>query len=208
MRSTLRLHSATDALDGRIVLGIDPGTRRTGFAVLRAWAGRLESLGLGVIELPREWPLVRRLAQLGDAMGELVQAHRPDEVSMEQAIYAQNPRTALVLGQARGVLVYAAARAGLAIHEYSPREVKRAVSGNGNASKEQVQGMVGRLLGLSRPPVSDAADAAAMALCHLLRPVGPRRDATNGGRPARAARRSSRWTEADVLRVLGGGGIR
>lgn len=190
------------------MLGIDPGTRRTGFAVLRARAGRLESLGLGVIELRRDWTLVRRLAQLGDAMGELVRAHRPDEVSMEQAIYAQNPRTALVLGQARGVLVYAAATAGLAIHEYSPREVKRAVSGNGNASKEQVQGMVGRLLGLSQAPVSDAADAAAMALCHLLRPAAVSHPVTANERPARAARRTSRWTEADVLRVLGGGAVR
>lgn len=190
------------------MLGIDPGTRRTGFAVLRARAGRLESLGLGVIELPREWGLVRRLARLGDAMGELVQAHRPNEVSMEQAIYAQNPRTALVLGQARGVLVYAAARAGLAIHEYSPREVKRAVSGNGNASKEQVQGMVGRLLGLSRAPISDAADAAAMALCHLLRPAGLVPRAGADGQPVPAPRRSSRWTEADVRRVLGRSGVR
>ena len=140
-------------------------------------------------------------------MRDLVAAHSPDEVSMEQAIYAQNPRTALVLGQARGVLVYAAATAGLPIHEYSPREVKRAVSGNGNASKEQVQGMVRRLLGLAEAPVADAADAAAMALCHILRPVAAVQAAGSTGRPARS-RRSSRWTAADVERLLAEGGAR
>ncbi len=190
-----------------MVLGLDPGTRRAGFAVLELAGGTVKSRALGSLTVPAGWPLLRRLARLGQEMDALLRKHRPDEVSVEQGIYAQNVRTALVLGQARGVLLYAAASAGIAVHEYSPREVKRAVSGNGNASKEQVQGMVRRLLGLSRTPGADAADAAALALCHLLRPGRMTPASDSRQRPSAVAggrRRSSRWTAADVARLVAG----
>lgn len=189
------------------MLGVDPGTRRAGFAVLEVRGGALHARVLGTIRLPAGWALARRLSRLGDEILALVRRHRPQEVSVEQAIYAQNVRTALALGQARGVLLYAAASAGLAVHEYSPREVKRAVSGNGNASKEQVQGMVRRLLGLRRLPEADAADAAALALCHLLRPAGRASLAASAPPVRRASRRSARWTAADVARLAAGGRI-
>lgn len=190
------------------MLGVDPGTRCTGFAVLEVRSGTLVPRALGTIRVPASWILARRLARLGDEMTALVRRHRPDEVSMEQAIYAQNVRSALALGQARGVLLYASAAAGVTVHEYSPREVKRAVSGNGNASKVQVQGMVRRLLGLARLPESDAADAAALALCHLLRPGRPGGSAENPGPARPATRRSSRWTAADVARLAAAGRVR
>jgi len=193
---------------GVCVLGVDPGTRLAGYAVLVVRRGVVECRELGVVALPGEWSLPRRLAQLSLEMSRLVRRHEPDGVAVEQAIYAQNIRTALVLGQARGVVVGAAALSGAEVFEYSPREVKRAVTGNGAASKQQVQGMVRRLLGLGRPPGADEADAAALALCHLDR-------ARRGGLAAspRAEiplrpRRTSRWTAGDVERLRAEGRIR
>jgi crossover junction endodeoxyribonuclease RuvC len=185
-------------------LGVDPGTRLAGYAVLVVRrGGAVECRDLGVVVLPAEWPLPRRLARLSLEMSRLVQRYGPEGVAVEQAIYAQNIRTALVLGQARGVVVGAAALAGAEVFEYSPREVKRAVTGNGAASKQQVQGMVRRLLALGRAPGADEADAAALALCHLDR-------AQRGVllRPQIPLRRSSRWTEGDVERLRAEGRIR
>jgi crossover junction endodeoxyribonuclease RuvC len=187
-------------------LGVDPGTRLAGYAVLVVRRGVVECRDLGAIELPAAWPLARRLAQLSLEMSRLVRRHEPDGVAVEQAIYAQNIRTALVLGQARGVVVGACALSGAEVFEYSPREVKRAVTGNGAASKQQVQGMVRRLLSLGRAPGADEADAAALALCHLDRTqrgfVAPR--AEMAVRP----RRTSRWTAGDVERLRAEGRIR
>jgi crossover junction endodeoxyribonuclease RuvC len=192
------------------VLGIDPGTRRTGYAVLAARRGQIECRKMGTIVLPERWSLARRLGRLGLEVSRLVDRYRPQEVSIEQAIYAQNVRTALALGQARGVILFSSVTGGLEVHEYSPREVKRAVTGSGNASKVQVQGMVRRLLGLRRDLGGDEADAAALALCHMLRPSHPAlgRGAKRTGASRGSARRGSRWTEADILRLRSEGRIR
>ena len=185
---------------------MDPGTRLAGYAVLRVRRGVVECVDLGVVALRAEWPLPRRLAELSREMSRLVHAYEPDGVAVEQAIYAQNIRTALVLGQARGVVVGAAALAGAAVFEYSPREVKRAVTGNGAASKQQVQGMVRRLLALGRAPGADEADAAALALCHLDR---SRRGFVAPGAEVPLRRRTtSRWSASDVERLRAEGRIR
>jgi crossover junction endodeoxyribonuclease RuvC len=193
------------------VLGIDPGTRRTGYAVLVASRGQLECRKLGTIKLNEKWDLPRRLGRLGLEITRLVDRYQPQEVSIEQAIYAQNVRTALALGQARGAILFCAVTNGCEIFEYSPREVKRAVTGSGNASKLQVQGMIRRLLGLRREFDADEADAAALALCHLLRPSHPELAQSGMGTTGvtrSKARRSSKWTEADVARLKAQGRIR
>jgi crossover junction endodeoxyribonuclease RuvC len=181
---------------------VDPGSRLAGYAVLIVRGGVVECRDLGAVILPAEWSLPKRLARLSLEMSRLVRQHEPDGVAVEQAIYAQNVRTALVLGQARGVVVGAAALAGAEVFEYSPREVKRAVTGNGAASKQQVQGMMRRLLGLAKVPGADEADAAALAWCHL--------DRSRPGAVPRAEiplkpRRTSRWSAGDIerLRLLG-----
>jgi crossover junction endodeoxyribonuclease RuvC len=192
-------------------LGVDPGTRLAGFAVLVVRRGLVQCLDLGVIVLPAGWTLPKRLARLSHEMSRLVRQHKPQGVAVEQAIYAQNIRTALVLGQARGVVVGAAALAGAEVFEYSPREVKRAVTGNGAASKQQVQGMVRRLLALGRHPGADEADAAALALCHLDRSARAQVELDSAAPRSvltLRARRSSRWTAGDLERLRAEGRIR
>jgi crossover junction endodeoxyribonuclease RuvC len=198
---------------------VDPGTRLAGYAVVTLAGRALECRAAGTIQLPPAWPLARRLARLSLEITRLVRLHGPTGVAVEQAIYAQNVRTALALGQARGVVVGAAALAGVEVFEYSPREVKRAVTGSGAAAKAQVQGMVRRLLGLGRRPGADEADAAALALCHLQREAGAAAQlraaagelaARRGAVAASGARgrRSGRWTAADVERLRSAGRIR
>lgn len=193
------------------VLGIDPGTRRTGYAVLVAHHGQLECRKIGTIALNEKWGLPRRLGRLGHEIQRIMVRYEPDEISIEQAIYAQNVRTALSLGQARGTILFCTVTGGREVFEYSPREVKRAVTGSGNASKVQVQGMVRRLLGVRRELDGDEADAAALALCHLLRPSHPDLGGNGrqtGGARRGAARRSSKWTGADIARLKAQGRIR
>ena len=189
---------------GVCVLGVDPGTRVAGYAVLVVRGGVLTCRALGEVTLPAAWSLPRRLGRLSLEVSRLVRLHRPHGVAVEQAIYAQNVPTALALGQARGVVVGAAALLGAEVFEYSPREVKRAVTGNGAASKQQVQGMVRRLLALVGPPGADEADAAALALCHLERTVS--RHAALA--PVVRVRRTSRWTASDVEKLRAEGRVR
>jgi crossover junction endodeoxyribonuclease RuvC len=212
--------AAAPAGQARCILGVDPGTRLAGYAVVRLAGRALVCRAVGTITLPPGWPLARRLARLSLEISRLVRTHDPGGVAVEQAIYAQNVRTALALGQARGVVVGAAALAGVEVFEYSPREVKRAVTGSGAASKAQVQGMVRRLLGLAAHPGPDEADAAALAICHFQRDAGAAAQlraagarAPAAGRGAAAAggargRRSGRWTAADVERLRSAGRIR
>ena len=187
------------------MLGIDPGTRRTGFAVFMTRNGVVECLRIDTIVLPERWSLPRRLALLGQEIQSVLEEYRPSEISIEQAIYAQNVRTALALGQARGVILFASMSEGREIYEYSPREVKRAVTGSGNASKHQVQRMIERLVGGGREFGSDEADAAAIALCHLMRPqtlnTQEKEPTLLAGRQGTRQRTGSRWTPADIERL-------
>jgi crossover junction endodeoxyribonuclease RuvC len=151
------------------VLGIDCGGAYTGYGVVEMNSGGgLVCLTCGAIKLSRREALPRRLSRIYDELGALIAQHRPDEVAIEGIFYALNVKSALKLGQVRGVAMLAAATAGLEVAEYSPMTIKSSVVGYGRAEKQQVQHMVTRLLGLAEAPEPmDASDALAIAICHL-----------------------------------------
>lgn len=151
------------------VLGIDCGGEYTGYGVVEMNSiGQLACLTCGAIRLSPGEPLARRLVRIYDALDDLIIRHRPDEAAIEGIFYALNVKSALKLGQVRGVAMLAAAAAGLEVAEYSPLTIKSSVVGYGRAEKHQVQQMVTRLLGLALPPEPlDASDALAIAICHL-----------------------------------------
>lgn len=147
------------------ILGIDPGSRATGFGVIEVSGNRSRHLAHGVVRCA-DGPLPDRLRQLFRELTAVVAEHRPDEVAIEQVFVQKNVSSALVLGQARGAAICAVAEAGLAVHEYTPARIKQSIAGTGGADKGQVQRMVQVLLALVRAPAADAADALACALCH------------------------------------------
>jgi crossover junction endodeoxyribonuclease RuvC len=153
-----------------IVLGIDPGLASTGYGVVAQSGGRLLALDGGVIETRAGVPVERRLADVYERVQTLLGEHRPDEVALEELYFGQNVQTAFAVGQARGVVMLAAGQHGLPCASYTPQAVKGAVCGSGRAEKGQVARMTQALLGLSSPPTPDhAADALAVAICHLNR---------------------------------------
>jgi len=150
-----------------VVLGVDPGIAITGYGLVRQSQDVLEPVAYGVITTPAEWSLPRRLQYLYHELRALAETHHPDESSVEELFFARNARTALSVGHARGVILMALADAGLPIYEYTPLQVKQAITGYGRATKEQMQEMVRLLLQLQTiPKPDDAADALAMAICH------------------------------------------
>jgi len=153
------------------VLGLDPGTAATGYGVVEfAGPGATRLVECGVLRTAAASPLEQRLAQIFDAITDLIARHGPDVVAVESVFVARNPRSALVLGHARGAALLAAAKAGLPVAEYAPAMVKRTVVGAGAATKTQVQHMAAKLLRLSSPPApDDAADGVAVALTHGMR---------------------------------------
>lgn len=148
------------------IIGVDPGSRITGYGVIDATKGDLCFVACGVIKTTAKHPLSHRLNQIFEGINEVVQTHNPAVAAIEDVFLATNPRSALKLGHARGAAVVAAMQNGLAVYDYSPRMVKKAVAGYGQAGKSQVQHMVRVLLELSKAPSSDAADALAVAICH------------------------------------------
>jgi crossover junction endodeoxyribonuclease RuvC len=150
------------------VLGIDPSLRSTGFGIVEEDSGRLLPIAYGVIKPTDKLPLHLKLAEIKTELEELIRTYRPAEASIENAFYAQNMKTALLLGQVRGAVLVAIAGTGCGLAEYSALEIKKAVTGYGQADKEQVLIMVRALLGLDddRIPL-DASDALAAAICHL-----------------------------------------
>lgn len=152
----------------RIALGIDPGTAIVGYAVVAARGSELSMIACDVITTPASMPLAQRLQQIYTHLSEIVITYKPNESAMEELFFAKNARTALSVGQARGVAMLALANGGLSVAEYTPKQVKQAVTGYGGADKQQVGEMVRILLHLkSIPRPDDAADAAAVAICHL-----------------------------------------
>jgi crossover junction endodeoxyribonuclease RuvC len=151
------------------VLGIDCGTEYTGFGVVELCLdGKLICLTCGAVKLSPREPLPLRLATIFERLGAIIQEHQPDNVAIEDIFYALNVKSALKLGQVRGVAMLAASTAGLGVTEYAPLTIKSAVVGYGRAEKQQVQHMVTRLLNLAEiPEPPDAADALAIAICHL-----------------------------------------
>lgn len=152
-----------------LVVGIDPGTAITGFGFVRETVkGSLEVVEYGVIQTPAGLSQADRLNLLFEALNDKLLFHRPVSAAVEKLFFQRNVRTAIAVGQARGVALLALARHGLEIAEYSPLEVKQAVVGYGGADKYQVQQMVRALLNLSEiPHPDDAADALAIAICHI-----------------------------------------
>jgi crossover junction endodeoxyribonuclease RuvC len=167
--STTRGESATN-VERVFVLGIDPGVSRCGYGGVEGGPGRPRpvAVAVGVITTPPSRPLPERLAMLLADLRSLVADLRPDVVAVERLFFQANARTAMSVGQASGLALAVAATAGCDVAQYTPNEVKQAVAGYGAAPKEQVQRMVQSLLGLpERPRPPDAADALALALCHL-----------------------------------------
>ncbi len=152
-----------------VVIGIDPGIANTGFGVIesRPGDGTIRALDAGVVEASAELPLGRRLLQIHRAVSELLVEHRPDSMALEDIYFGKNVRTAMAVGQGRGVALLAAEQVGIESVGYTPQAIKLSVCGTGGADKQQVQFMVQRLLGLEQPPNPDhVADALAVAICH------------------------------------------
>ena len=151
----------------RTILGIDPGLANTGWGVVRQRGARLECLAYGCVSTPAGEPLAQRLAKICEQVGAVAARYEPVCVGIETVWFGQNVTAAFATGQARGAALVACAQAGLDVGEFSPKEIKLAVVGEGNAGKEQVQYMVRQLLGLPDPPRPDhAADALAAAICY------------------------------------------
>jgi crossover junction endodeoxyribonuclease RuvC len=151
-----------------LALGIDPGTATTGYGLVREVDQAPLAVAYGVILTPAGAPMPQRLLTLYTELTRLISLHRPDTGAVEKLFFQRNVSTAMTVGQARGVALLAMAAAGLSIGEYNPRDVKQAVAGYGGADKQQMQGMVRAILNLPEiPRPDDAADALAVAVCHL-----------------------------------------
>lgn len=148
-----------------IILGVDPGSRATGYGVIST-EPVVRMLAGGVIRTKANDSLHQRLLTIHDALAEVIESFQPTEMAVEDLFNAKNARSALILGHARGVILLAGARAGLAVAQYAPRSVKLAVTGNGGSTKEQVRFMIMRILGLKKEPPLDMSDALAVALTH------------------------------------------
>ena len=190
------------------VLGLDPGSRNTGFGIVESDGNRLRGVHSGRIAPPARLDLPHRLHAIAERAGALMEEHAPDCVAVEEAFYHESVRSTLVLGHVRGALLVAAVQRGLRIAEYSPREVKLSVAGSGAAAKVQVAFMVRRMLGVKGALGADAADALAVALCHLHRerhvlPAARAMSAAAERLAALLARRPARTTaSAAELRAL------
>ena len=150
-----------------IVLGIDTSLRSTGYGVLEVLGSRLVARDFGSVKNAAKLPLTGCLKVIHAKVAELIATYQPDMMAIESVIYGKNAGTMLVLGEARGAVLTAAADAELPVYEYEPRRMKKAICGNGLAEKEQTQRMVKTLLGLAELPQNDAADALGLAICHV-----------------------------------------
>ncbi len=184
--------------EGYRVLGVDPGSRTTGYGVIEVCGRRFAHVASGALAVGAERPLASRLLSLFESLAAVIRDHQPAIVSIEDVFYAQNVRSAITLGHARGAALVAAAQAGLPVRAYAAAQIKMAVVGSGRAEKAQVQEMVRTILGLARRPAPDAADALAAAICHaqcaptlarIARAAGEGARLSPGGRGARRARR-------------------
>ncbi|AMD00919.1 crossover junction endodeoxyribonuclease RuvC [Halomonas chromatireducens] len=175
-----------------MILGIDPGSRITGYGVLDLSGPTPRYVASGCIRLQGD-DLAQRLAQAYAGISELIALHRPGEFAIEQVFMSKNADSALKLGQARGTAIVCAANHGLPVSEYGPRQIKQAVTGTGSASKSQVQHMVVAILGLGGAPQADAADALAIALTHAHARSGLLTTGSFGGH--RTRRRGGSWRD-------------
>lgn len=155
-----------DPAGGLLVLGLDPGSRATGYGLVLERSGQLHLVKAGVLR-PKAQDMAERLGQINEAVDALISEHRPHVAAVENVFSAKNAASALKLGQARGAAIAACSRRGLPVHGYEPTVIKKQLVGVGRADKEQVAFMVGRLLGKTPDWAKDASDALAAAICHL-----------------------------------------
>ena len=149
-----------------IILGIDPGTTTTGFGIIEAEKNNLKLLDYGIIETKPKKPLAEKLAEIYKDVKRVIKETKPDLIAVEQLFFFKNVKTAMAVGQARGVILLAAERNKISILEFTPLQVKMAITSNGRAEKQQVQKMVQKILNLKNlPKPDDAADALAVAIC-------------------------------------------
>ncbi len=153
-------------LKSQTIIGIDPGSRATGFGVVESSGSSLRCLGAGVIRVTGETAFANRLDRLYSGVAKAIEQYTPTVFAIEDLFFARNAKSALKLGHARAAAILAAVHHGLPVYEYTPLAVKKAVVGYGKAEKGQVQQMVRILLNLCSPPAQDAADALAVAICH------------------------------------------
>ena len=168
----------------RIILGIDPGTNVMGYGVIRAIGNKAEMVAMGVIDLRRMTDPYLRLGHIFERVTGIIDAYLPDEMAVEAPFFGKNVQSMLKLGRAQGVAIAAAIQREVPIHEYAPLKIKMAITGNGQASKQQVAGMLQRMLTLKAdemPKFMDATDALAAAYCHFLQLGHP----TNEGKSYR-----------------------
>jgi len=174
-----------------IVLGVDPGTLITGFGVIESRGTKLHVLHYDIVRNRPDRSMPMRLKSIYEALCDVIEKYHPDEFAIETAFYGKNAQSALKIGHARGASILAAVNHEIPTQEYSPREVKKAVVGNGAASKEQVQAMVKLLLELkTKPKFYDVTDALAVALCHFHR-----RSGNQSARPKRHTSRKKRGND-------------
>jgi crossover junction endodeoxyribonuclease RuvC len=173
------------------ILGIDPGSANTGYGIVERVKGRISYVAHGTIRAGSTAPLSERLAGIQRGLRAAISEHGPECAVVERVFVSNNPRSALVLGHARGAILATLGELGLQVEELAAREIKKAITGTGTADKKQVQAMVCRLLALERPPAQDAADALAAAMCRAqmgrLAALGPLR-----GRARSRSRRAIR----------------
>ena len=151
----------------KIILGVDPGTNVMGYGVLKVAGSRAEMMAMGVIELHKYADHYLRLGKIMERLSSVVESYAPDEMAIEELFFNTNITTGIAVAEARGVILCTAYRLGVKISEYTPLQVKQAVTGYGRAEKKQVITMVTMLLGLQKPPKpDDTADALAIAICH------------------------------------------
>lgn len=152
------------------IIGIDPGTITTGFGIIEYDRNEIKHIHSGIISIPATKDFAPRLQKIYDELNLIIKKYKPDEFALETAFYGKNVQSALKIGYARGVSLLAAAHNGLPIKEYSPREIKKAVTGNGASSKEQVQYMIKKLMSINRKKIKfDETDALAVAVCHAFK---------------------------------------
>lgn len=150
-----------------LILGLDPGSRVTGFGVLQIIGTRMQYIAAGSIKTDKKRDYMQRLPDIAEGIEEVLRHYQPEVSCIERVFVAKNPSVALKLGQVRGIALGLLIQHHIPIYEYAAREAKKMITGQGNANKQQVQYMVQRLLGLDAPPSEDAADALALAICHI-----------------------------------------
>ncbi|HLE24174.1 MAG TPA: crossover junction endodeoxyribonuclease RuvC [Thermodesulfobacteriota bacterium] len=177
------------------VLGVDPGSRVCGYGVLESRNGELIHIESGCITAPSSFSLPLRLKNIFEGLREVIERSSPDAMSIEDIFFAKNSKSALKLGEARGVALLAATISGIPVHEYAPTEVKLALTGQGRAKKLEVQKMISLILGISEWSKEDASDAVAIAICHIN---SSQINERLGREVIRHRRRRRRWKKYDI----------